>query len=353
MELSKKRVINHEETEKEAKKTTLNFDNLKLYGIDAFSEEEVFLMCTKRIREQENVEDDFLLYVCLELLKRGFYDKALLSYLSHFYCGATSDMKFVWDMAHRYGVATKNLAERIVTQMLFSETIFHEEEIFEDYYVGKPYFRLKQAYLAYASYQYILKNRVLHQNIFAIIMRELREGEYLADICKVAILRYFVDKEVDQNTAHVLQGYLRELCENRIVFGFYQNYPKEWLKEIQLYDKYIVEYHGKPDHKVMIVYQIQDAKKRTEVMVPMYEDTYIKEFTLYSGETLEYYFIEEADGKQLVSDKYVYTKERQTSCEGKYGRLNMMSEMPYEQRLEAMLQYKREEELAKEFFPIF
>ena len=24
-----------------------------------FSEEEVFLMCTKRIREQENVEDDF------------------------------------------------------------------------------------------------------------------------------------------------------------------------------------------------------------------------------------------------------------------------------------------------------
>ena len=353
MELSKKRVISHEETEKEAKKTALTFESLKLYGLDAFLEEEVFLMCTKRIREQEDVEDDFLLYVCLELLKRGLYDKALLGYLSHFYCGATTDMKFVWEMARKYGVATKSLAERIITQMLFSEVMFQEEQIFEDYYVGKPYFRLKQAYLAYASYQYVLKNRELHQNIFAIIMREFHEQEYLADICKVAILKYFADKEVDQNTARILQGYLRELCENRIVFAFYQNYPKSWLKEIQLYDKYIVEYHGKPNHKLMIVYRIQGTEKRTEVMTPMYGDTYIKEFTLYSGETLEYYFTEEADGKQSVSDKYIYTKERQPSYEGKYGRLNMMSEMPYEQRLEAMLQYKREEELAKEFFPTF
>lgn len=353
MELCKKRMESREEAEKKAQKVVLSFENLKLYGVGAFDEEEVFLMCSKRIREQENVEDDLLLYVCFELLKRGMYDKALLNYLSHFYCGATGDMKFVWRMARKYGVSTKELAERIVTQMLFSEVMFQEEEIFEDYYVGNPYFRLKQAYLAYASYQYVLENREMHQNIFAIIMKEFREQEYLADICKAAILKYFSDKEVDVKTAEILQGYLRELYEKRIVFAFYQRYPKSWLKEIQLYDKYIVEYHGKPEHKVLIVYQIQGGERHTETLLPMYENTYVKEFTLYSGETLEYYFKEDRNGKQSVSDRYIYTKERQNSYEGKYGRLNQLMEMPEEQRLAAMIQYKREEELAKEFFPTF
>lgn len=353
MELCKKRMESREEAEKETQKVVLSFENLKLYGVEAFDEEEVFLMCSKRIREQENVEDDLLLYVCFEMLKRGMYDKALLNYLSHFYCGATGDMKFVWRMARKYGVSTKELAERIVTQMLFSEVMFKEEEIFEDYYVGKPYFRLKQAYLAYASYQYVLENREMHQNIFAIIMKEFREQEYLADICKAAILKYFSDKEVDVKTAEILQGYLRELYEKRIVFAFYQKYPKNWLKEIQLYDKYIVEYHGKPEHKVMIVYQIQGSERHTETLLPMYENTYVKEFTLYSGETLEYYFKEDGNGKQSVSDRYTYTKERQSSYEGKYGRLNQLIEMPEEQRLAAMIQYKREEELAREFFPTF
>lgn len=353
MELCKKRMLNRVDAGKEAKKTALTFENLKLYGIKEFEEEEVFLMCTKRIREQENVEDDFLLYVCFELLKRGMYDKALLGYLSHFYCGATGDMKLVWRTAREYGVSTKGIAERIVTQMLFSEVMFQEEDIFEDYYVGKPYFRLKQAYLAYVSYQYVLLNREVHQNIFAIIMKEFREKEYLADICKAAILKYFTDKEVDKRTAEILQGYLRDLYENRIVFAFYQNYPKEWLREIQLYDKYIVEHHGQPEHKVMIVYRIQDGETHTETLIPMYEDTYVKEFTLYCGETLEYYFKEEGKGRQTVSDKYTYTKERTTSYDGKYGRLNQLMDMPEEQRLEAMIQYKREEELAKAFFSTF
>ena len=85
----------------------------------------------------------------------------------------------------------------------------------------------------------------------------------------------------------------------------------------------------------------------------MYENTYVKEFTLYSGETLEYYFTEEKDGKQIVSKKYSYTQEKLASYDGKYGKLNYLIELPEEQQLEAMLQFKREEELAQEMFPTF
>lgn len=350
MELCKERMMNRIEEEQESKRVQLSFENLKLYGMDAFNEEDIFLMCTKRIREQEAIEDDFLLYLCFELVKRGMYDKALLNYLSHYYCGATCNMKYLWGKAREYGVVTYELAERILTQMLFSEVIFGEEEIFEDYYTEKPYFRLKQAYLAYASYQYVIRNREMSKNVFAIIMKELYEKEYLADICKAAILKYFSCKDVDSKTQEILRGYLSELCEKRIIFEFYQNYPKQWLKEVQLYDKYIVEHHAKEGNKVKIVYQIGEGEIHSETLCPIYDDTYVKEFTLYSGETLYYQFKEEAAGGVIASRKFHYTQEKPISYEGKYGRLNMISELREEEQLEAMLQYKREEEIAKVLF---
>lgn len=353
MELCKDCMLSRIEEEQEAKKIQLSFDNLKLYGMEQFDEEEVFLLCTKRIREQEDIEDDFLLYVSFELSKRGMYDKALLGYLARYYCGPTKEMKILWEKTKEYGVATKDLAERILTQMLFAEMLFHEEEIFEDYYTGKPYFRLKQAYLAYVSYQYISKNREFGRDILSIIMKEIQEKEYLADICKAAVLKWFSDKQVDGKLAEILRSYLRELCGKHLLFACYQNYPKRWLREVQLYDKYIVEYHSLGGEKVKLVYQIDNGDIKSETLIAMYEDTYIKEFTLYSGETLYYQFKEDTPNGQIVSKKYSYTQEKISSYDGKYGRLNYISELSKEEQLEAMLQYRREEELAKELFPTY
>ena len=52
--------------------------------------------------------------------------------------------------------------------MLFSETMFGEEEIFADYYEGRTYFRLKRAYLAYVSREYVVNGRQVKGCIFAV-----------------------------------------------------------------------------------------------------------------------------------------------------------------------------------------
>ena len=353
MEICKKQAQSRLEAERAGERIPLSFDTLKLYGIDTFEEKDIFLLCTKRIREQEKVEDDFLLYVSFELLKRGIYDKALLKYLSHFYCGATKDMKFVWNIAREYGVGTKELAERIITQMLFSEVMFQEEEIFEDYYTGKPYFRLKQAYLAYAAYKYVMDDREMKKSIFAIMMKEFSEKEFLADICKAAVLKYFSNKDVDQKSAVILQGYLRELCEKKMIFAFYQNYPKQWLKEMQLYDKKIVEYHSVIDGKVKIFYRVNQGDLQIEPLLPSYENTYVKEFILYSDEALEYYFQEEGTEQKIETEMQYYVKEYVANHEGKYGRLNQIIQAEESEQIEYMIQYRREEELAKEMFPAY
>lgn len=53
----------------------------------------------------------------------------ILTYLANYYCGATLDMKLLWREARDYEVHTHKLAERILTQMLFSEELFQEAQI--------------------------------------------------------------------------------------------------------------------------------------------------------------------------------------------------------------------------------
>ena len=141
LEMCKKRMTDRTQKEQEKRSIPVTFENLRTYGIEAFDEQEVFLMCTKKIRDEGQTEDDFLLYLAFEVMKRGYYDKALLTYLATFYCGATRDMKLVWKRAKEYEVETHALSERIISQMLFSEMLFSEESIFQDYYEGNPYFR--------------------------------------------------------------------------------------------------------------------------------------------------------------------------------------------------------------------
>ena len=81
-------------------------------------------------------------------------------------------MKKIWHAAREQEIATDKIAERIITQMIFSENLFQEEEIFADYCAGTAYFRLKRAYLAYISREYLLRDRLVKECIFDIVAAE-------------------------------------------------------------------------------------------------------------------------------------------------------------------------------------
>lgn len=346
-----------EKAKEESMQIPVTFENLKRYGLASFDEQEVFLYCTKYIREQGYEEDDFLTFTCFELLKRGLYDKVLITYLCKFYCGATSDMKFVWQKAREYGVQAHELTERILTQMLFSEVMFREEAIFEDYCRGKAYFRLKQAYFAYVSREYVVKGREVDSCIFDLMLQHIKEKEYLADICKAALLKFYAGREAEKWVEEILHTFLRECCEQGMIFSFFLSYPKEWLIEVQLYDKVLLEYHAETDGKVQMIYQIntgdmENLDYQTETLAPVYENVYTKEFVLYRGEKLKYYFKESKDDKTLTSNRKVYERRDNAPKEGRFGRINTMLECTGEERRCAIEAFQQEEALANSMFPL-
>ena len=148
----------------EPEKEKPDYEKIQAKGIDSFEDKDVFLVCSRRIREENYTEDDFLSYLAFEMFRRGQYDKVTLTYLAEYYCGAIGDMKRLWKVLKQYGVPSYKVSERIITQMVFSETLYEEEHIFEDYYLSdNVYFRLKQAYLAYVTREYIVYGRSLEK----------------------------------------------------------------------------------------------------------------------------------------------------------------------------------------------
>ena len=334
------------------------FENLQIKGIEFFEEQEVFRLCSRRIREDNYAEDEFLTYLCFELFRRQQYDKVTLMYLANYFCGATADMEALWKVSRDYGIPSHKLSERIITQMLFSEDMFEEEKIFEDYYLSdNVYFRLKQAYLAYTARQYVLFGRELNRCVFDIIANECEKKEELPDICKVALLSYFSDRYYSADMASVLHMVLREMCEKQIVLPFYLKYKSAWLREVQLHDKCMVSYQAEPGSRVKIFYKIRRAGReslgyQTETLFPVCENIYVKQFVLYADEEVNYYFEEIRENDSVSTEKAKFRNHRRKR-EGKYGKLNAMIRMSPARRKQAMLDFEEEELMAQKLFKMY
>ena len=269
-------------------------------------------------------------------------------------------MKRLWHVAREYGLQVHKLGERIITQMIFSENIFGEEEIFEDYYMSRnAYFRLKQAYLAFVSREYLIRGRELLPCVFQIIGQECDEREELADVCKIAFLDYYSGRDYPADLEPVLHQVLREMCEKQLVLPCYMKYREAWLREVQLYDKAMIFYHAAPGSKVKLFYTVKSGKGesfgyRSEVLLPVFEDLYVKQFILYDDERVNYYIEEtfEHTGDSVSTKKAVLRNDSKIRA-GRHGRLNEIIGLGPAKRKKAMLEYEEENILAREIFKIY
>ncbi|MEG1716476.1 MAG: DUF5717 family protein [Lachnospiraceae bacterium] len=335
----------------------ITFELLRLKGMDAFEEQEILRLCSKQIRENNYEEEDFLTHICFSLFQRDQYDKIILTYLASYYCGATRDMKDIWYIARDYEVNTYKLSERIVTQMLFTEVIFGDAEIFEDYLNGGAYFRLQKAYLAFSCKEYVTRNRILDPKIIQIICDEFEKKEELPDIARIAMLKYYSDKTRGISLRPILKQCMQILCDKQLYFPFYMKYDEGWLREFQLWDKTMVSYIAAPDTKVKISYQLQKSSDivvefQTEELIPMYENIYVKIFILFEDEILKYSFKEIKDEKIIRSQKQNIRRLDNKNHVGKYGKLNqIIKKSGYEH--EQIIEYAVEDEMAKRMFILY
>jgi hypothetical protein len=333
----------------------LTLDEVRKKGPESISDEEVFVLSSKIIRETNYENNNFLVYLCYNSFRKNQYDKVTLSYLVKYYGGSIANMKKLWNTANEYKIPSHELSERIINQMLFTEELFKEEDIFISYYNGGAYFRLQQGYLAYIAREFVVEDRIVSEKIFDIICDEYRKGEELLDIIKIAVLKFYSNRTYDQNIRVILKKFLQELSGRQIYFDYFKKYDEEWLIEVQLWDKTLIQYKGQKGSRVVLYYKLQREDSElvdysTEVLTPMYENIFVKKIVLFANEQLEYYFKETVNGATYRSEKKVKGSNGKISESGRYGRINQILNADLKRRSQAMKSYALESEIAMKIF---
>ncbi len=126
----------------------------------------------------------------------------------------------------------------------------------------------------------------------------------------------------------------------------------------QLNDKYFIEYHACRHRRIKLCYALGDDRYIEEELPEVMEGIYVKAFTLFWDETVQYYIIEESDGQKTVTESGILQCKPVKSVmqDSRYERLNEMIMLKTYQKTELlqskMLEFEHLEHMAGESFTI-
>lgn len=310
----------------------LAYEQILEYSFEGITVKRLRALCSKMIKKQGmEVEDSMLAKMSFYCFKAGKYDKIILEYLVSHYLGTTKDMFLVWKEAREYEIDTLDLEERLLGQILFAESYVKDAmAVFFSFYEKGKNRTLVKAFISYYAYKYLVKDRILDDSFFDILRKELSIEPNKTAL--YALLKFYstMDTWTDEQKSFISKE-VEGLINQEIVFPFF----KKFATGLHLYgyigNKYYIEYKTNPKHKVILHYFIEDEEMgeefKEEYMIDVYGGIFVKDFTLFHNEALQYY-IEEIpmEGQPIITESITVRGDElyRNEQEDKYGQINMM-----------------------------
>lgn len=292
-------------------------------------------MCPSLIENVDGEKDEEVLAICEIVFKQRKYDEEVLKYLVKYYDCSTRDMVELWKAAVDFDIETSELEERILYQMMFVGSYSSSlAKIFESYYNHGARQRVVEAYIAYNSYNFFVKEVVINPDVFRVIEHRIAEKIDTIDVCKLALLKFYADDietiELTDKQRAIAQDIMNEMVDKRKIFAFYKklncciNVPHEVM------DKTMVEYRTNPNTKVLIHYVMEGEDGMNEYMVEnmenVFEGIFVKKFVLFYGDNMQYYITEhKGNGEELTESGSA--GNRTMDADISYGRYDMINDM--------------------------
>lgn len=305
------------------------FGLIRKYSAMQILPKRLLKMCS-RLDDESDEADQELLFCNWLCFSRGKYDDVTLGYLSENFNGTTKQMIELWEKASAGGIDTYDLEERTVAQALFTRSEEkHIDEIFESYYSKGPNHRTVEAYLAYYSYEYFVRQKEISESVFDIMEAVFENDEILPVVCKMALLLYYSGLDsLSRFRIDLGERLIQELVRKSYIFPFFRKFEGTIKLPLEVLDKKMVEYRTDPSHRVVIHYTYEDKDHRknyvAEDMKNVYEGIFVKSFVLFYGESLQYYISEETENGEIKTPccRIVNTDVSSEINEGRYEALN-------------------------------
>lgn len=304
---------------------------LDCFGTESISVNRLLKLCSGWITYSGlDKNEELLVSLCHYIYSQGKYNEAILGYLVKYYNGSTLDMINLWKSAKDFDMDTRDLEERILAQILFTESDHAENfNLFLEYYRNVTNHLLVRAFITYCSYKYLIHDKEVDARLFPIIRREQNYEEN--NISLLAWLKYNAKvTDLSVNDISFISYHIDSFERQGIILPFFKKYKNIIKLPERIVGRCYIEHITNPKKQVFLHYRLLKNKVGgeyiTERMSNVLLGIHAKEFVLFYNEEIQYYVTDELDDEVSQTESYrlYYDKDEEPVEDSKYNRINKM-----------------------------
>ncbi len=320
-------------------------------------------LCSRMILNELFDQDEILLKLAYSAFEAGKADSVILDYLCEHFNGSTDQMYRVLLAGVKERVETYDMEERLLAQMMFSDTTDRIDRVFSLYMERKKTSEsIVKAYFTIKSTAYFFEDAPAGDEVFRYLEGMIHgaiEKDKLSTVYLLALTKYYAGLEtLEEEQKELCQTVTDILLAEGIVLPYFKDLAKHVRIPEEIMDKVILQYIGTKDSRVELQVRIRPQEERfySEDMKRVYQGIFIKQKVLFEGETLEYRIYErQGEDQVLVRQGSRACDYRAAAGEGsRFQLLNRMSlfmNMKDEEGLkEAMQEYIRKTAVVEGLF---
>lgn len=311
---------------------------LASHGFERVDPALIAQLASHLIRNAEDREDEELLQLSVYAFRSGRFDEEILHYLMLYFRGGLKEMLAVREKAAAFSAGTRAMDERILARMIFTKSSDAEGPSVLRTYVGAGGdAALARRYLAFYADAMLGEPGRIDPWTASFAGSQLRSGDITDGAVKLLYLRavsekYSLDREVLTAEEKQLTEILLEESRARgLFFRFYQDLPDSFVSGLPVRDRIFIEKKVSPADRVTIHYRLsadggkEEEPWQTENCERIFRGICSRTFTLFYGETLEYYLTVTHEGEETDGPRTAVTSSASdlqgTGC---YQRINRM-----------------------------
>ena len=144
-----------------------------------------------------------------------------------YYNGTTKEMLDIWKACRDFEIADREFEERLLAQILFTRTQLSSiSDVYDSYYENGASEEMKNAYLFYEAYTYIVLEKPVSDSVFKHLGVELEKENTLNNMCMAAYVKYYSENQPDKNALELCETLIKQLVTDDVMFDFYKKYNK-------------------------------------------------------------------------------------------------------------------------------
>lgn len=307
---------------------------LRCYGLSGVNLKPVARLVSRRIVTNQYFEEEFLVNIAFHVFSHARYDENVLQYLMLYFKGQTVQLREIWKAARELDMDTTRIMHKMLEQMRFTNTFIQEKDtlLVEYSKVAEHNEGLVEECLRDTAYEYFVLDYVSDTVIFDMLYERYRQTGDTDLLFRLTLLKYWAEDEKNREgiMRETIISFVEELLQRNICFEFYQNLVGI-VPQLSYYaDKTFIEYKAQPGAKVRIHYLLdrdegkEEKEYEVEEMPEMYSGIFVKIFSLFHDEALQYYITEKVEGEEQVTESStIFGADRQCMIqEGRFPRIN-------------------------------